>query len=847
MRTVTRTFALMVVWSLAGGAALAERAPVLEQIAVPHDYYFREMYLPQTTTGPTSPAFFPGGDALVYSMAGSLWRQTIGSPKAVELTADPGYDYQPDVSPDGGRIAFVRYRGDAMELHVLDVGTGETMQLTREGAVNLEPRWSPDGSRIAFVSTRDTGRFRLFVGEVDGERLAAAPLFDERESAIERYYYSSYDHQISPSWSPDGEELLYVGNPETPYGTGDVWRYRIGGAGEPQLVRREETSWRARPDWSPDGKRYVYASYLGRQWHQLWGGSIEGTGEPFPLTYGEFDVASPRWSPDASRIAYTSNESGNTTLHVQDTVGGRVVDVVPEERVYLRPMGELSLSVVDERASPAPARVSIIAQDGRAYAPEGAWMHADDGFDRDHAEFEARYFHTGGHATVTLPPGPARVLVWHGLEHETERRLVTVRPGETSELTVRLEPLDLPDAWRNRASGDVHVHMNYGGTYRNTPEHLVRQAQAEDLDLVFNLIVNKEQRVPDMAYFTTAPDAASNDDVVLLHAQEFHTSYWGHMGLLGLDDHYLMPDYSAYPGTWAASLYPDNATVADLAHAQDAAVGYVHPFLAPPPDPATDESLTNALPVDVALGKVNYYEVVGFADHHASAAVWYRLLNLGFRVAAAGGTDAMANYASLRGPVGINRTYVSTKDAEEPAARRDGWLAGLKAGRTFATNTPLLGFSVNGRGPGESIELADGPHELAFSGFMRSIVPMEHLELVYNGEVVRSIELTGDRRSADLEGSVRVDGSGWLLLRAWNDGSHPMVFDLYPYGTTTPIYVTVVGKPPRSREDADYFLAWIARIRESAANHTDYNTLDERRAVLSHLAEARRIFEQRRD
>src|SRR5690606_13288007 len=151
--------------------------------------------------------------------------------------------------------------------------------------------------------------------------------------------------------------------------------------------------------------------------------------------------------------------------------------------------------------------------------------------------------------------------------------------------------------------------------------------------------------------------------------------FWGHMGLLGLDDHILIPGYSAYPYTAAASLYPDNATAADLAHAQNAAVGYVHPFLAPPPDPATDPSLTNALPVDAALGKIDYYEVVGFADHRASAEVWYRLLNLGFRIAAAGGTDAMANYASLRGPVGINRTYVPVgAEASDAAARRDAWI-----------------------------------------------------------------------------------------------------------------------------------------------------------------------------
>ena len=50
-------------------------------------------------------------------------------------------------------------------------------------------------------------------------------------------------------------------------------------------------------------------------------------------------------------------------------------------------------------------------------------------------------------------------------------------------------------------------------------------------------------------------------------------------------------------------------------------------------DPAKEESLTNQLPADVANGKVDYIEIVGFADHKSTAAIWYRLLNLGYPAA----------------------------------------------------------------------------------------------------------------------------------------------------------------------------------------------------------------------
>ena len=47
------------------------------------------------------------------------------------------------------------------------------------------------------------------------------------------------------------------------------------------------------------------------------------------------------------------------------------------------------------------------------------------------------------------------------------------------------------------ASADLHVHMNYGGAYRDTPAALVAQQAAENLFLVEDLVVNKEQRIPD--------------------------------------------------------------------------------------------------------------------------------------------------------------------------------------------------------------------------------------------------------------------------------------------------------------------------------------------------------------
>ena len=99
----------------------AQRIPVLNQINLPHNYYFHELYLPQLTSGPSSVDWSPDGNTLVFSQSGSLWKQQIGTEEAEQLTDGDGYDYQPDWSPDGKQIIFVRYNGSSIELMLLGI------------------------------------------------------------------------------------------------------------------------------------------------------------------------------------------------------------------------------------------------------------------------------------------------------------------------------------------------------------------------------------------------------------------------------------------------------------------------------------------------------------------------------------------------------------------------------------------------------------------------------------------------------------------------------------------------------------------------------------------------------
>ena len=823
---------------LAATSCLAQREPVLKQIDLPHPYYFREMYLPQLTTGPSAAAWSPDSKSLVYSMAGSLWRQELGSTTARQLTAGPGYDYQPDWSADGQWVVFNRYDHDAVELWALDLRDERTLQLTSSGAVNLEPRFSPDGKRLAFVSTSFKGHFHIFVGRFDDGKLSdVQQLTPEHVSELPRYYYSKVDHEISPVWSRDGSEILFISNRGHIHGTGGFWRMKAEPGAEAREIHYEETTWKARPDFSPDGKRMVYASYLGGQWHQLWVMPSAG-GDAFPISYGDYDNTNPRWSPDGTKIAFTSNRGGNTSLWVETIPGGAQTELLIRERKYLNPMGRISLRVLGPTGKPVAARVFVTAEDGRAYAPDDAWMYADDNFTRSERPFEAHYFDTTGVSEMTVPAGAIQLDVMRGFEFGFERRRIDVATGKTASLTVRLRPT-VPYEPAEWVSGDVHVHMNYAGTYRNTPKHLVAQAEAENLAIVENLIVNKEQRFPDIAYFTPQPDPASNLDHLLMHSQEYHSSYWGHLGLLGLKSNLILPGYVGYPNTEAASLFPANVNVADMAHAQGALVGYVHP-LESVPDPAKDDALTYELPADVALGKVDYIEVVGFADHNSTAEVWYKLLNCGFRLPTAAGTDFMGNYASLRGPAGLNRVYAQVKPGP---LKIEPWLEAIKAGRTFATNGPLLWFELSGRTAGGEFRL-EKKQEVPFKVSMRSIVPVDHLQIVCNGKVAREVELKGDRQSAEATGSIPLDGSGWCVLRAFSDKAEYPILDLYPYATTSPVYVSVAGAPLHSPADAAYFVAWLDRLIAAARGNVNWNTEAEKQGVLAAFVEARSKYER---
>jgi Tol biopolymer transport system component len=532
------------------------------------------MYLPQAASGVASPPGPPTARSSRLDRGRALSRRARLGHRA-PAHERPGYDYQPDWSPDGRLLAYASYHDDAVELRALELASGAAGRCSRTARSTSSRAGRPTaggwpsrrrrtrGASTCSCSTRRTGKAG-----------SARRLTEERDSGLPRYYYSRFDQYLSPSWSPDGSELVLVSNRGRISGSGGLWRMKAEPGRRCGLVRDEETTWKARPDWARDGRRVVYASYTGRQWHQLWLASADG-GDAFPLTYGDFDATAPRWSPDGTRIAYVSNEDGAPSLWTIGVPGGERRRVEIRERRRMGAWGRLRIDVT-ENGRYVPARVSVTTPDGRSFVRRERGGTPTTTSTAPSARSSTATSTREAAATCSSPPGPVTVEVSRGLEYRPVRQTLDVpeaaaRAGRGARAPRRLARARVVERRPARAH---ELRRRLPRDARDAAS----MAEAEDLHVVFDLIVNKEERIPDIAWFTGRPDPVSTERTLLRHDQEFHTSWWGHLSFLGLTSHVLLPDYAGYAGTAAASLSPSNADVAGLARAQGALVGYVHPF-----------------------------------------------------------------------------------------------------------------------------------------------------------------------------------------------------------------------------------------------------------------------------
>lgn len=271
----------------------------------------------ENTAGDSHPSWAPGGTRVVYDSRdpdpaySTLYYKDVAGGPETQLTGggEPAPDYEhPAYSPDGGRIAYAKKDGAWYHLYVRPAAGGAETPVTSGAAGpstgfygDFYPAWSPDGQWLAFGSSRaspDWGLYDVWVVRVDGGGLAQVSALGAADG-----------EPCRPTWSPDGNTLLFSQNNE-------IWRATGGGPwGTPARLWDAGTH----PAFSPTGRYVAYelaGDILVRGYPS--GGSVTITSGP---DLDEF----PAWSPDSKSLAFSSDRGGgNRAIWVADGV-----DAVP--------------------------------------------------------------------------------------------------------------------------------------------------------------------------------------------------------------------------------------------------------------------------------------------------------------------------------------------------------------------------------------------------------------------------------------------------------------------------------------------------------------------------------------
>jgi hypothetical protein len=216
---------------------------------------------------------------------------------------------------------------------------------------------------------------------------------------------------------------------------------------------------------------------------------------------------------------------------------------------------------------------------------------------------------------------------------------------------------------------------------------------------------------------------------------------------------------------------------------------------------------------------------------------YYRWLNCGFHLAATGGSAV----GVMPAPLGQSRTYAKLDGPLSEAS----YFKAIRAGRTFATTGPMLFLTVNGHEVGSRLDRSSGDRApLRVRAELQSIQRMESLELIHNGRVLSRMVLSDAAPSPVLnrvlETKFAPQRSGWVAARAsyrCPDGSLHQAH-------TSPVYISVDGKPTLFRSDAEFMIRWIDRILQISDQPGRYASTDDRREAQAIFREARAVYER---
>ncbi len=284
------------------------------------------------TFDPAGPSMAREGGRLAFeewNFDFNVWAYTPQTDTLSPLVTSTRWDHQPDVSPEGGRMAFLTNRRGEHEVWTARSDGTQARPLAEHAAAST-PRWSPDGKLVAYSGHADA---RLAVFAVDAEGGTPRRLTAEGDA-----FY--------PSWSQDGRWIYYSTSSE---GRWQVWKVPTEGGAAQQVttgggyVARE----------GPDGRLYYVHYYESGLWRLLPDGRSEKVVED--LHPGDWT----NWDVTEEGIFYVARSAEGATLTHFDPATGHHEPLYTFSTARLgylsglsvAPDGRVLVSLVDEHES----------------------------------------------------------------------------------------------------------------------------------------------------------------------------------------------------------------------------------------------------------------------------------------------------------------------------------------------------------------------------------------------------------------------------------------------------------------------------------------------------------------
>ncbi|WP_344071630.1 hypothetical protein [Streptomyces crystallinus] len=222
-----------------------------------------------------------------------LYTINPGGGATVKLThSSTVSDVMPSWSPDGKRVAFVRYgSGGAIDGIWTMTSTGGGLKAVPGTKGASDPAWSPDGKRIAYAKPVGTQR-ELFVADIDG-------------TPSTRLTHTAAD-EFHPTWSPDGKYLAF--SRADAAGNSRVMRIQLSTLAQTPVTAPGSHDWT--PDWS-HSNHIVFSRVDSTGFAHLYVVRPDGTAL-HGITSAAANDKYPSWSPDGRRLVFTRGGTDDT-------------------------------------------------------------------------------------------------------------------------------------------------------------------------------------------------------------------------------------------------------------------------------------------------------------------------------------------------------------------------------------------------------------------------------------------------------------------------------------------------------------------------------------------------------